>query len=79
MRRVKRGNDERIGRMKPKKIIRQNDEFGDASERKGLLKAVGGSMSDAFNIDLVNQSTRTLWCFKNADAEENKAMRRSMI
>jgi hypothetical protein len=61
--------------MKPKKITRQIEVqigVGDASERKGRLKDIGGSMSDAFNIDLAKQTARTLWFFENADAEEIK-------
>ena len=37
--------------------------------RQCKLKAVGGSMSDEWNNNLANETTRTLWYFKNSDAK----------
>jgi hypothetical protein len=41
-------------------------------KRLGELKAIGGSMSDEWNSNLVNETIRTLWFFENSDAEQVK-------
>jgi hypothetical protein len=41
-------------------------------KRLGELKAIGGSMSDDWNSNLVNETIRTLWFFENSDAEQVK-------
>jgi hypothetical protein len=46
----------------------------DLSRRKGELKAIGGSMSDDWNINLVNQTTKTTWYRANANADEIKQL-----
>ena len=48
-------------------------------ERKGTLKAIGGSMSDYWNNQLANDTIRTLRYFENSDAEVIKEQQRAAI
>src|SRR5262245_53977804 len=63
------------GSPKPKGEVQVHD----ASTRKGLLKVMGGSMSDDWNNILANQTIRTLWFFENTDAEEIKRQRHAAV
>ena len=48
-------------------------------ERKGTLKAIGGSMSDYWNNQLANDTIQTLRYFENSDAEVIKEQQRAAI
>jgi hypothetical protein len=48
-------------------------------KREGTLKAIGGSMSDEWNSNLANETIRTLWFFKNSDAESVKEQQRAAV
>ena len=47
--------------------------------RECELKAVGGSMSDEWNNNLANETTRTLWYFENSDSEVIKKQKHAAI
>jgi hypothetical protein len=49
------------------------------SKLRGQLKAIGGSMSDDWNSILANQTIRTLWFFKNSDADEIRRQRHAAV
>jgi hypothetical protein len=48
-------------------------------KREGRLKAIGGSMSDEWNNNLANETTRTLWHSENSDAEVIKKQKHAAI
>jgi hypothetical protein len=51
----------------------------DLSKLKGELRAVGDSMSDAWNNIVANQASSALWFRENADAEEIKRQQHAMV
>lgn len=53
-----------MAKIKPTTVL-----VDDPFDRTGKLKAIGGSISDAFNNTLANAAISTLW-LKNSDAED---------
>jgi hypothetical protein len=51
----------------------------DLSKLKGQLRAIGGSMSDAWNSIVANQAANALWFRENADAEEIRRQRHATV
>jgi hypothetical protein len=50
----------------------------DPSQKRGMLKAIGGSISDDWNHVLANQALPSLW-LKNSDQEEAKRQRHATV
>lgn len=50
----------------------------DMSKLQGMLKAIGGSMSDNWNNILANQTVQTLWV-KNSDSAEIRRQRHAAV
>jgi hypothetical protein len=51
----------------------------DVPKSQGRLKAIGGSISDAWNNILANQTVRTLWFFEDSDGDEIQRQRRAAV
>jgi hypothetical protein len=64
--------------MKAKKRQELETEV-EAWIHEGRLKDIGGSMSDVWNINLADETARTLWFFDNSDAEEIEKQQRITI
>jgi hypothetical protein len=64
-----------------KKPVRAEPEVHnhDLSKLRGLLKSIGGSMSDDWNNIVANQTIKTIWHRAKADAEEIREQRHATV
>jgi hypothetical protein len=65
--------------MSTKKPEPETNVINDVTQSRGRLKAIGGSISDAWNNILANQTVRTLWFFEDSDEDEIQRQRRAAL
>ena len=58
---------------------RARGSYHDLSKLRGLLKSIGGSMSDDWNNIVANQTIKTIWHRANADADEIRTQRHATV